>query len=88
LSAGKRQWAIAYPQQFNYPVEGVSIDKAYLHFTDWAGSGLTPIGTATQQRDIEILLIFIQNKLAPSRKNEKLPKPGSFSFFIEFNILF
>ncbi|QJD95795.1 LruC domain-containing protein [Mucilaginibacter robiniae] len=34
-------WAIQFTSTFNYPYEGVSIDKAFLHFSDWAGIGGT-----------------------------------------------
>lgn len=34
-------WAISFSEGFNYPVEGVNISNAYLHFNDWASSGGT-----------------------------------------------
>ena len=32
-------WALSFTETFNYPIEQVSIDQAYLHFFDWAKSG-------------------------------------------------
>lgn len=34
-------WALSFTETFNYPIETVSIDQAYLHFFDWAKSGGT-----------------------------------------------
>jgi LruC domain-containing protein len=32
-------WALNFTESFNHPIESVSIDKAFLHFFDWAKSG-------------------------------------------------
>jgi LruC domain-containing protein len=32
-------WALSFIGSFRYPVEGVNISNAYLHFLDWANSG-------------------------------------------------
>lgn len=40
-SANNLPWAINVLKGFDYPVEKVSIDKAYLHFMEWAQSGGT-----------------------------------------------
>ena len=34
-------WAMNFTQPFSYPLEGVNVSQAYLHFLDWAGSGGT-----------------------------------------------
>jgi LruC domain-containing protein len=34
-------WALSFLNGFSYPIEGVDISKAYLHFLDWANSGGT-----------------------------------------------
>lgn len=34
-------WALSFTETFNYPIETISIDQAYLHFFDWAKSGGT-----------------------------------------------
>lgn len=34
-------WALSFLTGFSYPIEGVDISKAYLHFLDWANSGGT-----------------------------------------------
>jgi LruC domain-containing protein len=34
-------WALSFLTGFSYPVEGVDISKAYLHFLDWTNSGGT-----------------------------------------------
>ncbi len=41
LSAQNWPWAINYSNTFNYPIEGVNITNAFLHFVDWANSGGT-----------------------------------------------
>lgn len=38
LSTANWPWAINYTTPFVYPIEGVNITNAYLHFADWAGS--------------------------------------------------
>jgi LruC domain-containing protein len=38
LSNANWPWAINYTTPFVYPIEGVNITNAYLHFADWAGS--------------------------------------------------
>ena len=39
VSKSNWPWAISLPASFTYPLEGVGISKAYLHFLDWAKSG-------------------------------------------------
>ena len=34
-------WALSFLNGFSYPIEGVDISKAYLHFLEWANSGGT-----------------------------------------------
>lgn len=34
-------WALSFTVPFTYPIEGVNISKAYLHFLDWSNSGGT-----------------------------------------------
>jgi LruC domain-containing protein len=38
LSSANWPWAINYTTPFVYPLEGINITTAYLHFADWAGS--------------------------------------------------
>jgi len=38
VSKANWPWAINFPGTFTYPVEGVNITAAYLHFLDWSGS--------------------------------------------------
>jgi LruC domain-containing protein len=35
-------WAMSFTETFNFPVELQSIDKAYPHFLEWAGSTASP----------------------------------------------
>lgn len=39
VSKSNWPWAISLPSTFTYPLEGVKISDAYLHFLDWAKSG-------------------------------------------------
>lgn len=39
VSKNNWPWAISLPVSFTYPIEGVKISDAYLHFLDWAKSG-------------------------------------------------
>ncbi|HVX49397.1 MAG TPA: LruC domain-containing protein [Chitinophagaceae bacterium] len=41
VSKSNWPWAISFTTQFTYPLEGVKISDAYLHFLDWAKSGGT-----------------------------------------------
>jgi len=41
VSKNNWPWAISLPVSFTYPIEGVKISDAYLHFLDWAKSGGT-----------------------------------------------
>jgi LruC domain-containing protein len=41
LSTENGPWAISYTTAIQYPIEGASITKAYLHFAEWATSGGT-----------------------------------------------
>jgi len=34
-------WALSFPSTFSYPIEGVAINAAYIHFVPWAQSGGT-----------------------------------------------
>lgn len=39
VSKNNWPWAISLPVTFTYPIEGVKISDAYLHFLEWAKSG-------------------------------------------------
>ncbi|HWB26871.1 MAG TPA: LruC domain-containing protein [Chitinophagaceae bacterium] len=39
VSKNNWPWAISFSGAFTYPLEGVNISNAYLHFLDWAKSG-------------------------------------------------
>ena len=41
VSKSNWPWAINFPGTFVYPLEGVNITAAYLHFLDWSGSNGT-----------------------------------------------
>jgi len=41
LTKDNHPWALSFTVPFTYPIEGVDISKAYLHFLDWANSGGT-----------------------------------------------
>lgn len=41
LTKDNHPWALSFTVPFTYPIEGVDISKAYLHFLDWAKSGGT-----------------------------------------------
>lgn len=41
VSANNWPWAVSFPSTFTYPVEGIKISDAYLHFLEWAKSGGT-----------------------------------------------
>jgi LruC domain-containing protein len=41
LTKDNHPWALSFTVPFTYPIEGVDISKAYLHFSDWAKSGGT-----------------------------------------------
>lgn len=41
VSKNNWPWAISLPSSFTYPLEGIKISDAYLHFLEWAKSGGT-----------------------------------------------
>lgn len=41
ITQDNHPWALSFLVPFSYPIEGVDISKAYLHFLDWANSGGT-----------------------------------------------
>ncbi len=41
LTKDNHPWALSFTVPFTYPIEGVDISNAYLHFLDWAKSGGT-----------------------------------------------
>ncbi|MEO6498476.1 MAG: LruC domain-containing protein, partial [Mucilaginibacter sp.] len=62
LSKENGPWAIAYNQAILYPIEEANINKAYLHFAEWALSGGTSYAdwysnTAAGYRDNKFLYL-------------------------------
>ena len=60
VSTSNWPWALNFPGTFTYPLEGTSINKAYLHFLEWAKSGGTSYtdwfsNPASDYRDINSL---------------------------------
>ena len=41
LTTDMCSWVLSFTVPFTYPIEGVNISKAYLHFLDWSNSGGT-----------------------------------------------
>ncbi|RYY33710.1 MAG: LruC domain-containing protein, partial [Sphingobacteriaceae bacterium] len=62
LSKENGPWAIAYNEAILYPIEEANINKAYLHFAEWALSGGTSYAdwysnTASGYRDNKFLYL-------------------------------